>query len=279
MKALAAFLLLCCTAFAQAPVADIKGPTERHQGALTVLDASGSVADKFAWMVDVSRVSVPQDGTPDVAETIAQLKSLGFVVQEPEDDSEPLYAVSDDGKRLWLSSYPGTYSVVLGVSNPDGVVLMPWNVVVDGGTPPVPPVPPDPVPPVPPIPVPTVGLEKVAYDGTRGIATTANRVELVLLSGVYVSVANDIKAGKLTTVDAVLDRTKELTHQVLPTSLNAWLPVARSIEQEMNRMRDAGKLDTTSVAAHEQPWRQIGAGILKGAGVSSSTALELLEAQ
>lgn len=275
MKTIIAVLLLTSLSFADAPVADIKGPTERHQGALTVLDASGSAADKFAWMVDVSRVAVPKDGSPDVSETIAQLKALGFTVQEPNTETEPLWAVSDDGKRLWLSSYTGTYSVVLGVSNADGVVLMPWKVVVSGGDVPNPPDP-DPIP----IPVPVViGLEKVAYDGVRSVASDSNKLEFVLLSGVYVSVANDIKAGKLTTVDQVLDRTKELTHQVLPTSLNAWLPVARQIELEMNRMRDAGLLDTTSVAAHEKPWREIGAGILKGTGVSSATAVELLEAQ
>lgn len=269
MKTLAAFLLLTACAFADKPSPKIDGPTERHAGALTFLDAGASAgADQFGWNVDTSGVQVPADGTPDVSETVKQLRAMGFGVTEPEDESEPLWAVSDDGRRLWLSSYPGTYSVVLGVANADGVVLMPWKVVVTGGPvpPPVPPGPtPPPVPPGPnPPPIPPAPVTDLSAKVAAAVkAYPGDKEEFKAVAAVYEAVSKMCDSGLLATPDAVVSMTKTLSNAALPTHRDDWQKVVSTvIGPHLNALSQAGELETA--AAHAKPWLEISNGIKAG---------------
>lgn len=255
MNRIAAFLLLCAAVSAAPPVAKIDGPTERHPGALTFLDASGSTADKFSWLVDTTGVTVPKDGTPDVAETIFALRAMGFEVQEPEDKSEPLWAISDDGKRVWLSSYPGVYAVTLGVSNADGVALLAWKVKVSGDVPIPVPVP-VPVPIPTPVPVPT----DFPVQLTAAVkAVPAARAELGKVADVYSLIADQIKSGLLDTPAKVTGFTSVLVTASVGAHGAEWANIDTTVIKP-----HLATLNLTTAAQFEGPWRQISAAVKAG---------------
>lgn len=259
MRTTLAFLLLTTAALADKPTPQIDGPTERHAGALTFLDASASAgAESFGWMVDTSAVAVPKDGKPDVAETVRQLRSMGFDVQEPEDESEPLWAVSDDGTRLWLSSYPGTYAIVLGVSNADGIVLMPWKVTVAGGNvpPPDPPVPP--VPPDPPTPIPDTAIGMLTY---AGVLAVQDRTGFDRIADVYRTASK--AASGFASVDELLKSIYDGTHKLSTGTVSSWTPIGRLLEAQLDVMRDANEIDTTKPATYAKPLLDVANGISK----------------
>lgn len=249
-------LLVAGVAFGGKPTPKIDGPTERHAGALTFLDASGSAgADAFGWMVDTSGVKVPEDGKPDVASTVKQLRQMGFAVQEPEDKAEPLWAVSEDGKRLWLSSYPGVYRVVLGVANADGVTLLPWTVTVGSVKPepgPKPPKPDDPDPP--PVPDSTIGLLTYA-----GVLASPERPGFEKIAEVYRTASEG--AGGFSNVEALLKSVYDGTHKLGAGTVAAWTPIARVLEAQLDVMRDAKEVDPEKPATYQKPFLDISNGI------------------
>lgn len=248
-------LVALSSAFAEPPVPKIDGPTERNPGALTFLDASGSTGDNFTWLVDTSGIAVPKDGTPDVAETIAALRSLGFSVQEPSGAADPLWAISDDGKRLWLSSYPGVYSVVLGVSNPEGVRLLPWKVKVSGNVPIPIPVP-VPVPTPTPVPVPGTFAEQL----TAAVKSKpAARVEFERVANSYALIADQIKGGLLTTPQQVSTMTSLMVNFAAGAHAADWQAIDTLVIQPHLKT-----LGLTTAAQHEGPWRVIAAAVKAG---------------
>lgn len=262
-----AFLLLLTVADAAQPVANISGPEKARPGDIIILSFDGA-ADFIDWEVDASQVQIPvETAVQALKDTADTLRAAGFTVEEPKDNAPPVYLILDN-KRLQLSSYEGAYRIKQAVSNAEGVDQTEKTITV-GKLPKPPPVPPKPDPPIPPpVPVPTATLSKIAQDGVKSALTNENRLEFILLAGVYMSGADDAKSGKYATVDALLENVKKLTYQCMPTSVAAWKPTGQAIELQLDKMRDAGTLDTTKPASYEQPFREIGAGILSAAGVS-----------
>lgn len=99
---------------AEPPVPDIQGPVSGTPGDIVELDASGSTAEQFSWIVDTSGVAVP----------------TGALTHKP----------MNDGRVLVLASYPGTWRVYLLVANSEGIRFQSWTVEIsgDGPTPPPP---------------------------------------------------------------------------------------------------------------------------------------------
>lgn len=259
MKQFVAFLLLSAVAFAEPPKPVIDGPTERQPGALTFLDASKSTADKWTWLVDTSAVAVPKDGTPDVSQTVTALRAMGFDVQEPADESEPLWAVSEDGKRLWLSSFPGVYAVTLGVSNADGVALLPWKVKVSGEIP-------IPVPVPVPIPTPTPTPTPVPDDFSTLLTNAVKAVpeahaEFAGIANVYAGIAEQIKAGSilLTTPAQVTGLTSVMVAHQAQMHAADWKKIDDVVVQPHLKT-----LTLVKVADYEPVWRQVAAAVKAG---------------
>lgn len=269
-------VLCACTAFADPPVLAIKGPHERQQGSLIFLDASGSTGVKFfAWEVDTSQVEAPVAKPEDIAQRVDSLRQLGFTVQEPDTEAEPLWAVSDDGSRLWLSSYRGPYVIVLAGSNDEGIATMPWRVVVHGPQPPpVPPgpgpgpTPPGPTPPGPiPPPTPTSELRKITADSVRAVVTETDKRTFASVAAIYNTVSEEIKAGKHADMASVQQRLATLRDSMalLPLFWNAdsykkWEAISKgTIATKMNEMKAAGLLP--DVASHAKPFADIYEGI------------------
>lgn len=163
---IAAALLLCCNsadAQSPAPVPAINGPTTARTGDLILLDASGSTATHFDWLVDTSGVQVPSNGADFAKSAAAKLRGLGWEVKPPKKAEGGHYLILDGGKRLLLASYPGTWRVSLAVGNANGVKQLPWTLVVQGHGPQPPPEP-EPKPPGPDVPLPTSKVGRGIYD-------------------------------------------------------------------------------------------------------------------
>ena len=151
---IASAIVFSYVSFAQAvdPVlpakAIIHGPTGGVAGDLILLDASSSTAKFYIWSV-----------TPQLP---GGRQTLVFV---------------EGGKKAFLASVPGQYSVTLAVSNELGIDLIVYTVTISGGTPT--PLPPQPVPtPIPPQPQPTptpVPPQPQFPNEIMGMSTIANR--------------------------------------------------------------------------------------------------------
>lgn len=247
MRYAVAFLLLCSVALAEKPTPCIDGPREVHSGALVTLDASGSAgAETFGWLVDTSAVQVPGTKTPDVSRQVSELRSLGFTVAEPATDDAPLYEVEDGGKRIRLSSYPGTYKLVLGVSNADGVALMQWTVTV-GGTSPKPPEPePGPTPDVEPnLPAGQFGLSIKSWRAAQQVKSAsrpdeAKQLATALLLSIVAADGQGMVDQFAASMKAQFNAQQKL----------AWEPWRAVYIAELTALQSSGKLtDKTAWAA------------------------------
>jgi hypothetical protein len=120
------------------------------------------------------------------------------------------------------------------------------------------------------IPTPVDGLPAFISGKLKPLADKASiqdKFSLVALAGAYRQVADEINTGKLTTVDALLDRTKELTHKAQNDSQFKffWEPILREIEKKVQALGDAGKLPNPK--AHVPVWEEIAKGIDQSVGV------------
>lgn len=242
MRTAIAFLLLTACAVAEQPTPTIDGPREVHSGALVTLDASGSDgAEAFGWLVDTSAVKVPGTSAPDVTRQVSELEALGFEVKAPESDDVPLYEVEDGGKRLRLSSYPGTYRVTLGVSNADGVAMLEWTVKVDAVSPGPGPKPDNPDPPPivePDLPAGQFGLAIKSWRAAQKV-TSANRPEEartlgVALLGTFLEPDGQAMVNKFAA---------DMKAQFSAEQKAAWEPWRQSYLAELKALQDAGKLN------------------------------------
>lgn len=208
-----ALLLLGGTAVAAPPTAIINGPKSAEAGEELIFDASMSEGEPtlYAWRVF------------------------------PQLQGRKQLTVLEGGKKVRLSSYPGTYLLRLMVANTEGiadhehqvtipgpmpcppaptpspVVPVPVPVPVPGPSPgptpvPVPtPTPPVPVPPAPPMPTPDV-LPAGEFDGlpaaVRALALMVNSpnraAEAAKLADAIEAVAAQIAAKSLVTPDAMV---------------------------------------------------------------------------
>lgn len=120
------------------------------------------------------------------------------------------------------------------------------------------------------IPTPVDGLPAFISGKLKPLADKASiqdKFSLVALAGAYRQVIDEINTGKLTTVDALLDRTKALTHQAQNDSQfkTLWEPILREVEKKVQALGDAGKL--SSPKAHVPVWEEIAKGIEQALGV------------
>lgn len=240
MKTLAALLLLTSVAFAERPTPVIDGPTEVHAGALVTLDASGSSgAEAFGWLVDIGGVHVPDAPKPDVAEMVAKLQRLGFAVHEPATDAVPLFEVEDGGKRLRLSSYPGKYRVVLGVSNADGVEMLEWTVTVGGA--PNPPDPPDPPSPIiePELPAGKFGLAIKMWRSAQAVKSEDRSAEAKQLASALITSVTAADGQAMVDQFAATMKT-----QFSAAQKSAWEPWRQSYLAELTALQTASRLES-----------------------------------
>lgn len=260
MKALSFLIatLSVCLATASPPTPVIKGPTERHPGALTFLDANESTgAEQYGWEVNTSQVNVPTAPSPDLSSLADQLRAMGFKVEREAATEEPLWAVSEDGKRLWLSSYPGVYVVTLGVSNADGVRLKSWKVTVSGKVPIPVPVP-VPVPTPTPIPVPVPEDFKPRLAAAVAAVPKAHE-EFGRVAKTYETTAAQIDAGLLKTPEQVIGWTAALVAGAAGNYSAAW----DNIDLTIIKPHLATKTLTTA-ADYAPAWREIAEGVKAG---------------
>ena len=237
MKTLSAFLLLCSVALAEKPTPTIEGPREVHSGALVTLDAGSSAgAETFGWLVDTSAVHVPGTKTPDVTRQVDELRSLGFTVAAPQTDDAPLYEVEEGGKRIRLSSYPGVYKLVLGVSNADGVALLQWTVTVDGVKPP------DPIPPTPDVepdlPVGRFGLAIKSWRAAQAVKSAGREDESKTLAAALL-----LSAGAADGQGMVDQFAASMKSKFSDAQKAAWEPWRTAYLSELTALQASGKLN------------------------------------
>lgn len=267
MKTIIALLALCSVALADPPKLEIKGPTSVIEGAMIMLDASGSDADRLNWIVDTSGVDMPCDEATrdELMRQAAALEAAGFEVID-RTDGEPLVFITPDRATLHTCSYRGTLRVLLMGSNSDDVVGLPWTITITPREP-LPPKPdptPDPEPDPDPDPTPPPPLPDLSALVSRELAAVlneSNRGEFTLLYAAYETAAAEIDNGTLTTVDAALDRVLALTKLYMPTHFGEWQPIVTKVETRLDQLQDAGQFDTSNVKSYAPMFRQVSAGV------------------
>lgn len=289
IRLVAAFLLLCSVAAAEPPALKVTHTELKVPGDILRVTASAEGVKSTTWeaWADIAKEGPTQEQIDSLTKQVEA--AGGTAIFSEATERKTYYLTCDGGMAIDLPTWEGQkWIVFVCVSNATGEQAKELLEIQCPGrkpppvppVPPTPPVPPKPDPPTPPpVPVPTATLSKIANDGVKAAVNDTNRLEFILLAGVYMSGADDAKTGKFPTVEALLANVKALTYKCMPTSVAAWKPTGGLIEIELDRLRDAGTLDTTKPASYEQPFRDIGAGILTAVGVSSATALELLEGQ
>lgn len=276
MKTLTCYLALCCAVLAEPPRVTLVGPTTARQGDLVILDASQSVGEFFAWRVSAD---VRTDGqrSVDLRDVAASLRDAGYEVSEPPSNEIPLFVEIDGGRRVVLSSYPGTYRAALAVGNSEGVALTIYELTVDGSPAPQPeppgpaptpvpvpvPVPPEPVPPepVPPTPAPTptpdlAGLAQLVADAVRRETTDATRPEFAALADVYDGLSRTASSGTIADPETLLELTNTATTALLRNAAAGW---TRVVTTTLGPRLQA--LDLQTVQHHAAAWSEIASGI------------------
>lgn len=245
-------LLLCLAiatpASAAPPVPAITGPTTARTGDLIFLDASGSTATHFDWLVDTSGVSIPTNGAESAQSMAEKLRKLGFKVEPPKNSAaSATYLVLDGGKKLLLASYPGTWRVSLAVGNSEGVKQLPWTLVVAGNGPlPPPPKPDDPKPPGPPpiktdysaeakqwlATVPVASRNIITHKGLtvqKNLADTLNEVGM-----------QADRAGSIAAMDILLEIGIKAVFKPLGPKAADWAKFAASADAVLNDLKSKG---------------------------------------
>lgn len=164
IRSLVCIALLSSSALAAEPIAVISGKKIAKTGDLIVLSSADSTPDtKRKWTVWPELAGTPSEVNESLERWAASLREHGATVIMPsESDDSNSISIEDDSK-LVLASYPGTYRIMLAVSNADGLDVAKWTVTVSATTPPdIPPPPPPPDdddPPLPPPPPASFGLK------------------------------------------------------------------------------------------------------------------------
>lgn len=223
-------LALCTSVYAQGAKAVLSGPTGGVPGDLIVLDATGSTADFFSWNV------IPQlSGGRQTIVTV------------------------ENGRKAFLASVPGQYTVILSVANGEGIDVLLYRVTIsnDGSVPqPLPPGPtPNPNPPVPPGPVEptfpnsTYGVSKIVYAAAKLVN---NKQESRALAESYRSLAAKIRAGGVKGKEAIFAEVKVLNNAILttPERVEAWKPLLGvELAKQFQRLDQLKQLNSDLVYA------------------------------
>lgn len=234
MRFLAAFLMCCSTAFAEPPKAVITGPVDGVPGDIIELSAEESTASHY----------------------------LFAVIPDRHADGKPTYKVSKDQTTCQITSRPGTYRVLLVVSNDDGPAIA-WHTVkiVDVSNPTQPPPqnppPTDPVKPPPVTPVPTLSdwvmataKQKVQYTRATTGKQFADGYRLWAAGGVvakdvteFAKAQDALNKARLATLDAstkaewdaffkdLAIRLSGMNLATVADAQRAWLEIADGLER------------------------------------------------
>lgn len=216
------------------PVAVIAGPSRANPGDLTVLDASGSTAAGFAWVLA---------------------------------DSDKTFLEVEQGRKLvFASGTAGKYTFVLVAANADASgrpsVALAKHVLTVGEPGPGPD--PNPIPPGPqpdPLPPGKYGLATFARDAAANVqldGANKNRTAMALAAS-FDSVAAMIAAGAIKDAQSVIASTQASNITAVGAHRAAWQPWAESLRQKLNSLSDAKQL--VSLDDYTLAWREIGVGL------------------
>jgi len=245
LRALIFALFLTSVCQGEPPVLDIKGPTTARSGDIIVLDASGSVADHYNWLVDVSSVDVPGGGGDgsDISTMVSQLKALGYNVQSPGDDSGPLtHILIDGGKKVITASYPGIWRFYLAGSNSEGVVQKSWTVKIGTFTPDSPPK----DDPKDPPKIPEFGLADQVSGWVSKVPASSQSQKSTLKESLH-KVGTDCVNGVHDTPDACEKAVGEVILQLVSSGkLNSsdWSSFGQSLNLAFTALRATGSIKT-----------------------------------
>ncbi len=217
-------------ALAAPPTAVINGPQQALPGDLVVLDASGSHAQGFAWVLA---------------------------------DSDKSFLPVDDGKRMvFATASAGRYTFVLvtGQTNETGqpaIAIARHTITIgDGPSPPTPPAP-DPLPPG------RFNLATQARNWTQSLSlsSAARRRTAQLVAAVFDDVATAIKAGTVSSIPDALNKLVQANQAALtPEEFSAWKTTWNpSLQAAMTRLDEAGQLSALGDVA--DAFREIALGL------------------
>lgn len=263
------------------PVPMIEGPVAGQPGDIVLLDATKSTAQHLGWLVDVTAVTVPMDATARELERMADvLRTTGAKVEVPP-TGPVTHLIVNDGRQIILSSYPGTYRVVLAVSNEYGVKLLQWQVRIQTAPNP----PPGPVPnpgpddpqkpdPEPDPPVNTFGLADFVATQVRSSVSDNGRrdKEALLFYGAYRATVAAIDSDAIKSIEDVITFQAE-ANKLLRMGLGAqrgseWEKVtgsASALAGKLKELDQAGRLKTLDDV--KRAWSEIRDGFGKVAGI------------
>lgn len=238
-----AVILCCSVAFAADPIAVVTGKKLAKTGDLIVLDSKDSTPDtRRKWTVWPELTGTASQVNENLERWAASLREHGATVIMPsESDDSNSIAIEGDSK-LVLASYPGTYRVMLAVSNADGLAVAKWTVTVSAASPP-PDVPDPPEEPDPPV-VPSLGLT-ASVQGWLASVPAANLAEKAALRAALTSTGNQAVAGKHSNLDAV----KAAAGTAIKNSgidLSAWKAFGQSMNAGFDGLIATGKIATAA---------------------------------
>lgn len=233
-----------------------------------------------ASAADPAKIGSPQLDVPDanvIRVEVGNPPQVDLFVVEPPSDSRQTWSgpfgKQEPGRRTvegvsHANAVAGTYHYRCVVQVPlpefDDIEILDITIIATGHGPRPPPGPdpePDPTPPPP------TGLAKLTADACRAVIKPEDIPTFGIVGGIYVQVADEIKAGKYADIDSVARRLAELREAAsrLPIlwsadSYRKWEAISKgAIGPELDRRAEMGGL--SSPAEYEQPFRDIAIGI------------------
>jgi hypothetical protein len=225
MKRLSIFLLalvFSSATLAATPVATITGPTGGVAGDIIVLDASGSGADHYKW------TCIPQ--LTGGRQTILPIEG---------------------GQRVVVATVPGQYTIVLSVSNAEGLDVFVYVVTISGGSSPNPgpqPQPqPGPNPPRPLFPDSPLGLSQAVYDAAKTVPNY--KQDVGKFANNFRGICSQIAAHTLTGKSQIMAAVKSTNNETAGSQerLEQWKPIfgpAGALPKQFTILAGSGKLTT-----------------------------------
>lgn len=202
------------------PKIELEGPETVDEGDLIEFIATESYADHFTWTV-----------SPDLDRRF-----------------------SEDGRKCFFASKPGTYELTLFASNCEGqaVEKRTFTVLDTDDCPDLPDTPITPTPEEPEL----SGLAKSAYDLATSKVEQKYRGDAGKLAGVYERVAGD---STIKNPQAFADQTVVEIKTALGANTTAWKPWHEAMNATLNQEISRGKLVT--ISQYREAWKQIAKGL------------------
>jgi hypothetical protein len=124
--------------------------------------------------------------------------------------------------------------------------------------------------PNPPPPPPITSLSQMVATELKAKigaqVTIPDALRLAALSATFKDLAGKVDRGEITTIDQLLDKTKEQTMSTTGADyVRLWKDIKAKIERELQTLGDAGKLP--DVKAHAPLWLEVAKGIDTALGV------------